>query len=396
MHETTRDVPVRVFVKGVLAIAGTLLLLYFLYQIRSVLVLLFIAAFLAIALAPLVGILSRGKIPRVLAIALTYLLLGGVFAGIGFMLVPPVADGVNTFVEESPRYIQQINDSKLLDEYNQRYDIAERLQSQAETLPQRLTGAAGVLQSLAFGTVSTIFQLVAILIFAFFLLLEGGRMSRFCIGQMRRDLQPRAQLIFRDVARAVGGYVAGALAISLLAGVSTFIVLNIIGVPFSVPLAVLMSLMALIPLVGSSIAGTVIALVCAFNGFPNDLIVWGVFFIAYQQIENNLLQPMVYKRTVSLHPLLVLLSVMIGGTLMGILGALLAIPVAASIQVVIKDWWASKPKAAAESPLAELGPKPEEVVAHEKADQEIAGADQGDEADLTSPARVHDHDNTSE
>jgi hypothetical protein len=125
----------------------------------------------------------------------------------------------------------------------------------------------------------------------------------------------------------------------VIAGTGTYVVLKILDVPYAVPLAVLMAFLDLIPLVGATIGGVVIGIVAAIADFPTALIVWGIYFIVYQQIENNLLQPLIYRRTVAIHPLLVLVAVLIGGSQLGVLGALLAIPVAAGIQIVVKDWW---------------------------------------------------------
>jgi predicted PurR-regulated permease PerM len=113
----------------------------------------------------------------------------------------------------------------------------------------------------------------------------------------------------------------------------------ILSVPFAVPLAVLMAFLDLIPLVGATIGGVGIGIVAAISDFPTALIVWAIFFVVYQQIENNLLQPIIYRRTVQLHPLVVLIAVLIGGSQLGVLGALIAIPVAAGLQILLKDWW---------------------------------------------------------
>jgi predicted PurR-regulated permease PerM len=118
--------------------------------------------------------------------------------------------------------------------------------------------------------------------------------------------------------------------------------MKILGVPFAAPLAVLVGLFDLIPLVGSTIAGAVIGVVAAVVGFPGKLIAWVIFLVVYQQFENNVLQPVVYKRTVAIHPLIVIVAVLIGGSLLGILGALLAIPIAATVQIVVKELWAMR------------------------------------------------------
>jgi predicted PurR-regulated permease PerM len=136
----------------------------------------------------------------------------------------------------------------------------------------------------------------------------------------------------------VSGYVAGALAIAFIAGTATFIVLTILAVPFAGPLAVMAGLASLIPLVGATIAAVLIGVVTVFSDFPTDTIIWTVWAIAYQQIENNLIQPQIQKRTVNVQPLITIFAVLCGGTLLGVVGAIAAIPIAASIQILLREY----------------------------------------------------------
>jgi predicted PurR-regulated permease PerM len=127
--------------------------------------------------------------------------------------------------------------------------------------------------------------------------------------------------------------------ISILAGIVTYVTLEILNVPFAVPLAVLFAFFDLIPLIGATLGGILIGIVVAFVDFPTSLIVWVAVLIGYQQIENNIIQPVIYGRTVQIHPLVVIIAVLIGGALLGVLGVLVAIPAAAAIQSVVRDWW---------------------------------------------------------
>ena len=171
-----------------------------------------------------------------------------------------------------------------------------------------------------------------------------------------------------EVYRSTGGYVAGALSLATTCGVLTYVVLMILGVSFAVPLAVLMAFLALIPLVGATIGGVLVGVVTLFQDFPTDTIVWVVFIIAYQQLENNVLQPFVYRRTVNLHPLAVITAILVGSSLLGVLGALVAIPIAAALQIVLKDVWANRRSSLVDStgtPLVPPGsgePPPREVL----------------------------------
>ena len=313
--------------------------LYFLYLIRTVIGALFIALFLAVALAPAVEFLARRKFPRPLAILTVYAaLLAGVF-GLGLLVVPPVVEGVNDLVDNVPTYVEDLRESETFREYDDKYEITPKLKDQAEQLPQRLGDAASGLRTVTVGIFGVIIQLVTILVMTFFLLNDGKRMIRWAAAELGDERGRRAERIGERIYQAVGGYVAGNFLISLCAGLSSYIVMTILDMPFAVPLAVLMAFLDLIPLVGSAIGGAIIAIVAAIVGFPTTLIVWAVFFLIYQQVENNVLQPLIYKRTVAIHPLLVIVAVLVGGTLLGVLGALLAIPVAASAQIVVKEWW---------------------------------------------------------
>jgi predicted PurR-regulated permease PerM len=331
----------RQIARAVLVVVGVLAGLYALWQIREILGMIVIALFVAVALGPAVDLYDR-VMPRWTAILGVYLTVGLAVVGVGLLIVPPVVDEVNQFVEDVPGYVEELKENDRIREYNDEYQIVDKLEAEAEKLPNRLGDAVGALQSVTVGVFSAIFQLVTVLVIAFFLLLDGRRMTEWLYGQLSGDRERRARKVGEAVYRAVGGYVAGNFTISLIAGTTTWIVLTILGVDFAVPLAVLMAFLDLIPLVGATIGGVLIAIVCGIVDFPTALVVWAVFFVVYQQVENNVLQPFIYKRTVALHPLLVLVAVLIGGSQLGVLGALLAIPVAAAGQIVIRDWWESR------------------------------------------------------
>jgi predicted PurR-regulated permease PerM len=306
---------------------------------RTVVRILVIAIFLAVALGPVVEFFVRHKVKRGLAILLTYLMLLGSVFGLGLLVVPPIVNGVNDFVDNVPGYVQDLRDSKTFAKYDDKYHITPELEKQAKKLPTHLTDAVSGLRSVTVGVFGVVVQLVTILVMTFFLLLDGRRILAFAFRELGPERGPRVQNIGEDVYKAVGGYVAGNLLISVIAGILSYFMMLILDIPFAVPLAVLVAFFDLIPLVGSTSAGTTIAIVAAIVGFPGKLIAWVVFLVVYQQVENNVIQPVVYRRTVAIHPLIVIVAVLIGGSLLGILGALLAIPVAATLQIVVKEWW---------------------------------------------------------
>jgi predicted PurR-regulated permease PerM len=168
---------------------------------------------------------------------------------------------------------------------------------------------------------------------------DGHRLLEFFYRQVPPERARRLRTIADDVSDAIAGYVFGNFVISILAGLVTYVTLRILDVPFALPLAILFGFFDLIPLVGATLGGILVGIVVAFVDFPVGLIVWVAVLILYQQVENNLIQPVVYGRAVQLHPLIVIVAILIGAALLGVLGALVAIPAAAAVQAVIRDYW---------------------------------------------------------
>ena len=348
--------------KIILTTVGVLSGLYLLWVIRGVIGIVFMSVFLAVALGPAVDFFQRKlRLPRAPAIVATYISLGVVVTIIGFLVVPPIVEQTAKFIENVPEYVADLRDSEAIRDFDERYDVTPTLQREAAELPERFGDAASTLQSIVLGLFNAVITIVVVLVLTFFLLLDGRRIVDWIIRELGPTRGPRARAIADEVYRSVAGYVTGNLVISLIAGATTYLALTVLGVPFAMPLAVLMAFLDLIPLVGATIAGVVIGLVAALGGdVPADMIIWGVFLVVYQQIENNVLQPLIYRRTVALHPLLVIVAILIGASLLGVVGALLAIPIAGALQIIVKDWWRHRkhdePVLAGESPVSPASP----------------------------------------
>jgi predicted PurR-regulated permease PerM len=313
--------------------------LYLIWVVRDVVVLLFIAVFLAVALGPAVDFFHRRKLPRALSILLVYVLgLLAVFL-VGLLVVPPIVNQVEELARKAPQYINDIRNNKTLREYDDKYKITQKLEEQANKLPSVLGSAVGTLQSVTVGVFSAAVKAIAVLSITFFLLLDGQRLLNFVFGLMRPDREARYRAVAGKIYGAVAGYVAGNLIISVVAGLVTYATLELLGVPFAVPLAVLVGFLDLIPLVGATIGSVFVGIVTLFVDFPTATIVWVIVTVVYQQAENHVVQPIVYRQTVDVRPLVVIVSILIGAALLGVLGALVAIPVAATVQILLRDWW---------------------------------------------------------
>jgi predicted PurR-regulated permease PerM len=332
---------VRDIVRIVLVVVFVVITLYLLWLLRKPISWILIATFLAIALSPPVNWLSR-RMRRGLAITVTYIGLLAVPVLLIALLVPPLITEGNNFADNVPRYADDVTEyvqkNRRLREINQDYDITQKLEEEAKKLPNRLGGAAGTLRDIGFGIVNSLFALITILVLTAFLLSSGRQWTDAFINSRPPEQRDRLRRARDNMASAVGGYVAGALTIAMIAGIATYIVLTILGVPFRGPLAVIAGLFSLIPLVGATIAAVLIGIVTLFENFPTATIIWVIWAIAYQQIENHVIQPQIQKRTVNVQPFITIVAVLFGATLLGILGALVAIPVAASIQILLREY----------------------------------------------------------
>jgi predicted PurR-regulated permease PerM len=336
---TTRQLA-RIFIT-VAAFSG---LLYLLVQIRSTLLLLAIAIFLAVALGPAVDFFSK-RLPRAASILLVYVLIFCVFSGVLALVVPPVINGASDLSRDIPTYIDDLRNNKAIRDFDNKYSVTSRLQEEAKKLPEKLGDAAGALQSIAAGAFNAAFQLLTILTMTFFLLLDGKRFAKFLLGRFGGEHEDRLEGVLGRIYRSTSGYVSGALTITTINGFLTFCVLTILAVPFAVPLAVLMSFFGLIPLVGATIGGVIILVVTLFTDFPSATIIYAIFLILYQQVENNVLQPFIFKRAVNVHPLAVIVGILAGSALLGVVGALVAIPVVAALQIVLREFFGQQHEA---------------------------------------------------
>jgi predicted PurR-regulated permease PerM len=337
---------VRTVAAALLTVVVVLVALFLLWQVRTFVGWLVIALFLAAVLNPAVNWLQRRHrlIKRPIAIALTYLgvLVALLFVvGIFLPLLVDQINGLTKFVNtaaqapEGPtQYIKDLAKQNGLGGLVQRIDV--ELSDLRKELGEALGNLFSATGQIAIGAAGFIAALATVLTLTFFLILGSERYVNVGVGLFAERHQPLVRRILGQAAGAVSGYVSGNLAISLICGVTTFVVLLILGMPYAAPLALLVAVLDLIPLVGATLGGALLVIVGVFVE-PWKAVVLLIFVLIYQQVESNFLQPMVYSQAVQLNGLVILIALLVGGQLLGIPGALLAIPVAEIIRIVVTE-----------------------------------------------------------
>jgi predicted PurR-regulated permease PerM len=298
-----------------------------------------IAALLAAALNPAVEAFERRGLARGYAAAIVFGLALLALTGIGFLVIPPLVSQVSDFVNAVPDLIDDITAGRgpfgwLQDDYQ----IVDRIRAAIER--QGVGGVLGLSEpvlDIVRSVVTAVVGTITIIFLTFFMLLEGPRTIRGTLALIPESSRPRYERVGRDIYRAISGYVTGNLLISLVAGVLSAIVLFAVGSEFAVALGLLVAILDLIPLAGATLAAILVSTVIFIETDWIRCVIVIAFFIGYQQFENHVLQPLVYGRTVRLSPLTVLCAVLVGAQLAGILGALLAIPVAGSLLAIGRE-----------------------------------------------------------
>ena len=347
--------------KAVLTIVGIVVAvaaaLWILWLSRRILTWVLIAIFLAVALNPIVDAFQRWlRVRRVLAISITFLVGLASTTGILLLLVPPLIDAGQQLTNDAPGYLDRLGHTRLVQDLDQRYDVIVRLKDFVKQIPNKL-GGAGAAVDVAQSLLSGLLGALTVLVLTFLFLIYGRQFREHGVELLPADKRDRAEVLLDRMYKSVGGYVAGNLLVSVIAGVTAFIVLKILGIPAAAALAFWVGIADLLPLVGATIGAVPAIAVAFFSGWRIGLAV-AIYFVVYQQIENHFVQPVVMRRTASLNPLVVLVAVLLGAQLLGILGALLAIPAASIIKILLQDWWSYRHPAPPEPPPPPDPPDP--------------------------------------
>jgi predicted PurR-regulated permease PerM len=302
----------------------------------SVLVLIVVSMFLAVGLNPSVVGLQRRGMRRGFAVTAVFLLVLLLFLVFGLAVAPPLAEQIASFGANLPDYLQQLQQNTTVSELNERYGLIERAQAyirSGDLAEQAFGGIVGV-GRIIFGAA---FSALTVLILTLYFLSSLPSITAGAYSLVPRSRRTRIQLLGDEILGRVGGYVSGAGIVASCAGISTFVFLEIIGLrEYALALALLVALFDLIPMIGATLGATVVTVVGLVDSLTIGVACL-IFFVVYQQVENYLIYPRVMKRSVDVPPALTVIAALLGGALLGVVGALLAIPTAASLLLIIRE-----------------------------------------------------------
>jgi predicted PurR-regulated permease PerM len=343
-----RGIPLRTILVTVAVVAVAFLLGKLIYRLRDVLLLILVAGFIALILNPVVVALQRWRIKRRgWAVAIVTLWAVIVFIGLALAFGLPLVGGITHLAETLPAYVNKAEHGKgWIGHLVRKYHVQHWVQANVPKLVDFGKGLAAPALSLGKGAFTLVIALLTIFVLTLLLLLEGPKMRSGLLGMMSPDRAQRYSQVAREVNSSVTGYMLGNFVTSLIAGGVVFLTLMITGVPFPFLWALWVALVDFLPMIGGALAG-IPTVLFAFGHSLTAGIVTLVVFLIYTQVENHVLNPIIMSRTVKVNPLLVLLSILIGAEIGswigGIFGAfvaaLLAIPAAGAIQVLVREIW---------------------------------------------------------
>jgi predicted PurR-regulated permease PerM len=338
--------------RAILVTAGVVVAIYvaakLMYLLRNVVVLMLVAGFVAILLAPAVAIVQRRIPRRGLAVTIVTLCSVLVFIGLAAAFGVPLVNGVTHLADRMPSYIASAQHGRgWVGHLVTRYHIRSWVQRNTPKLAGYARSLSKPALTVGKGAISIIVELFTLFVLVLLLLLEGPKMWNWTLGQMTPGHQATVTRVAGDVSQKVTGYMFGNLLTSLSAGTVVFVTLLILGVPFPLLWGLWVALVDFLPMIGGALAGIPTVLFAFIAQGLTAGIVTAVVFAVYTQIENHVLNPVVMSKTVRISPLLVFIAVLVGaslGTLIGgifggVVAALLAIPTAGALQVLVKEVW---------------------------------------------------------
>jgi len=326
--------PFRIAFVATMGVAVAALLVDSVIVARQVLVLILVAAFLAVGLDPAVRWLVSKGLKRGIAVLVIVFAALGFFGGFVAAVAPPIATQSTELVKKAPEYAERLTKNETIKRLDNHYHFVKKLQDKAKTgiTVNAFGGVLGVGKAI----LGFVFSTLTVIILMIYFLANMPAIKRTMYRMVPRTRRARVGLLSDEILNRVGGYVLGNLFTSLFAGLATLIWLEAWGVPYAVALSMFVAITDLIPLIGATIGAIGVTAVALFSGVPTGIATFA-FYMAYQQFENYVLQPRVMKRTVDVAPVVTIVAALLGAALLGVLGALIAVPIAAGIQLILTE-----------------------------------------------------------
>lgn len=328
MVQANSPIRVEISYKTVVFVVGFLIGLWFLIQIREIIILVFLSIILLSALLRPVEWLNAKRVPRVLSVIIVYVLLISLIVFIIGIIVPPLISETSELVSKLPQITGSVNEFLTFNKIP--------VEDVSGILARQIQQIAGNVIAISTAIVSSIFLFLTILVFTFYLLLEWKSFARLIASPFSGKQEKKVATIITKVEKGLGQWVRGQLTLSVIVGLLTYIGLRILGVPYAVPLAIIAGILEIVPIIGPIIAAVPAALVGLTVAPIIALAAMSLFFII-QQLENNIIVPMVMSKVVGLQPPVVIIALLIGAELAGIGGAFLAVPAIVVAKIVVKE-----------------------------------------------------------
>lgn len=334
-----RQSPFYVGFVGAFGVIIALGLWHLIGRLSTVITLVVVAFFLTLALDPIVSFLTRREIRRPAAVAIVFAGVLVVFTLLGLLVVPPVVDQGTQLVQDAPGYVNSVLDSRVVRQVDRDYHVVDKI---SQEFNKRITDSAFLSQ--VFGGVlgagravlTGVFQFFTVMILTLFFLANLPKVKGAAFGVVPASRRPRVISLSEEIMRRTGSYAIGQVAVATINACFSWLMMTIVGIPYAAVLAVLVGVLGLVPMVGASLGAGLVCTVALFDE-PRKAVIALVYYIVYQQIENYVVVPRIMQRTVSVPGAVTVVAALAGGTLLGILGALLAIPIAAGLLLLYEE-----------------------------------------------------------
>jgi len=338
-HPLNRQSPFYIGFVGAFGVLVAYGLVRALSQLTQVITLLVVAFFLTLALNPLVEALNRRGLRRPLSVAIVFAGLVAVFTALGFVVVPPAAQQGTMLAESAPKYLDNLLNNRVVQQLDSHYHVVDTFQRELQkrvTDGDFMSGVFGGVFGFGKAVASGFFAFLTVLVLTLYFLSSLPRVKQAAYGIVPISRRERFASLSEEIMRRVGSYAIGQVAVATINAICSWVMMSIVGIRYAAVLAIVVGLLGLVPMVGASLGAAIVCTVALFDE-PKKAVVALVYYVVYQQLENYVVAPKIMQRTVSVPGAVTVVAALVGAALLGLLGALLAIPVAAGLLLIYEE-----------------------------------------------------------